>query len=122
MTPQLLFGLDAARLAEGAASKNDNTLEGVDNADGSMDHGWAAYLTVYSMESNLRADGTPKINLNGGDLQQLYNDLQKVLDPQWATFIVAYRQNGAQGQARRAPLRPETPPARRTSPSRQLPP
>jgi type II secretory pathway component PulK len=100
VTPQLLFGLDAALLADrGSANKTGNALDGVDNSDGSMDHGWAAYLTVYSMESNLRADGTPKINLNGSDLQKLYNNLQKVLDPQWATFIVAYRQNGAQGQS-----------------------
>lgn len=97
VTPQLLFGLDAARMAGSAVIARDDVLEGVDNSDGSMDHGWAAYLTLYSMESNLRQDGTPKINLNGGDLQKLHDDLKKAFGDQWATFIVAYRQNGSQG-------------------------
>ena len=26
----------------------DGNIEGVDNSDGSMDHGWAAYLTLWS--------------------------------------------------------------------------
>jgi hypothetical protein len=97
VTPQLLFGLDAARMAGSTASKNDQSIEGVDNSDYSMDHGWAAYLTLWSMESNLREDGTPKINLNGDDLKKLHDDLKKVFSAEWATFIVAYRQNGSQG-------------------------
>ena len=97
VTPQLLFGLDAARMAGGSIDTGTNLLEGVDNSDGSMDHGWAAYLTLYSMESNLRQDGTPKINLNDDDLEKLYDDLEKTFSAEWATFIVAYRQNGSQG-------------------------
>ena len=97
VTPQLLFGLDAARMAGSAVSTRDDILEGVDNSDGSMEHGWSAYLTLYGMESNLRQDGTPKINLNSADLEKLYNDLKKTFGDEWATFIVAYRQNGSQG-------------------------
>jgi DNA uptake protein ComE-like DNA-binding protein len=97
VTPQLLFGLDAARI--GAAGGPAGAIEGVDNSDGSMDHGWAAYLTLYGAESNLRSDGTAKINLNGSDLKQLYDDLEKELGAEWATFIVAYRQSGSQGNS-----------------------
>jgi type II secretory pathway component PulK len=97
VTPQLLFGLDAARMAGSAVTTVNPRIEGVDNSDGSMDHGWSAYLTLWSMESNLRPDGTPKINLNGDDLKKLYEDLEKVLGAEWATFIAAYRQNGSQG-------------------------
>lgn len=97
VTPRLLFGLDAARMSGAAVGPQNNTLEGVDNSDGSMDHGWAAYLTLHSMESNLREDGTPKINLNAADLKKLYNDLEKAFGAEWATFIVAYRQSGSQG-------------------------
>ena len=61
-----------------------------------MDHGWAAYLTLWSAESNLKSDGTAKINLNGSDLQKLYNDLKGILDDQQAKFIVAYRAHGAE--------------------------
>ncbi len=99
VTPQLLFGLDAAGMAGGGAGVDNNAIEGVDNSDGSMNHGWAAYLTVYSRESTLRADGTPKINLNGTDLKKLYDALQKALGAEWATFIVAYRQGGSQGSS-----------------------
>ena len=37
--------------------------------------GWAAYLTVYSRERNVDAEGNPRINLNGNDLAQLQTDL-----------------------------------------------
>jgi hypothetical protein len=95
VTPQLLFGLDATRLGYAASSSADGTIEGVDNSDGSMDHGWAAYLTLYSAESNVKSDGTAKIDLNGDDLQKLYDDLKTALDDQSAMFIVAYRAYGA---------------------------
>jgi hypothetical protein len=101
VTPQLLFGLDAALMAGKSAAGYD-VIEGVDNSDGSMDHGWAAYLTLYSMESNLRQDGTPKINLNDSDLKKLYEALKKAFGDQWATFIIAYRQNGPQSTGQSA--------------------
>jgi len=94
VTPQLLFGLDAVRMGLIDASV-ENALDGVDNSDGSMDHGWAAYFTIYSAESTLKPDGTAKINLNGSDLKQLYDDLKTALDEPSAMFIVAYRAYGA---------------------------
>lgn len=96
VTPRLLFGVDADRMY-GSVVAGADRLNGIDNTDGAMDHGWAAYLTLYSMESNLREDGTPKINLNDGDLQKLYDELKKAFGDEWATFIVAYRQSGSKG-------------------------
>jgi hypothetical protein len=93
VTPQLLFGLDAAPMGLCDPSP-DGSLEGVDNSDGSMDHGWAAYFTLYSAESTLKSDGTQKINLNGNNLQQLYSDLKDSLDENSAMFIVLYRAGG----------------------------
>ena len=58
----------------------------------SMNQGWAPYLTVYSMESNLRPDGQLKINLNSSDLNQLHQELSMALDGDTATYICAYRQ------------------------------
>jgi DNA uptake protein ComE-like DNA-binding protein len=58
----------------------------------SMNQGWAPYLTVYSMESNLRPDGQLKINLNLSDLSQLHQELSTALDGDTATYICAYRQ------------------------------
>jgi DNA uptake protein ComE-like DNA-binding protein len=93
VTPQLLYGLDAAPMGLVDASTGD-PMAGVDNSDGSMDHGWAAYFTLYSAETTLKSDGTQKINLNGNDLQQLYSDLQNALDENSAMFIVLYRNGG----------------------------
>lgn len=61
-------------------------------ASASMTQGWAAYLTVYSHESNLRPDGQPKINVNAVDLQQLYQAISAVLGNEAATFVIGYRQ------------------------------
>jgi type II secretory pathway component PulK len=75
--------------------------------------GWASYLTVYSMESNLRPDGQLKINLNSTDLNQLQQDLSSVLDPDMATYIIAYRQGTVSGRnyGQQMPSTPATPAA-----------
>ncbi len=100
VVPQLLFGLDVNRNGtvdphESGASTSDafSTL-GVDASDGSLDLGWSAYLTLYSQEKNVTLDGSERIDVNSDDLEQLYEELSNALSPQWATFIVAYRQNG----------------------------
>jgi type II secretory pathway component PulK len=95
VTPWLLFGCDANRNGLADPGEPDpSSIPDVDNSDGSMNQGWAAYLTLYSMEKNLKPDGTPRIDLNGDDLQTLYDDLNTALGQPAATFIVAYRQNG----------------------------
>ena len=96
VTPGLLFGSDVNR--NGLLDANESAgeaIEGVDNADGSMDLGWSAYLTIFSAETNLRPDGSQKIDLNAEDLQQLHKDLSEALaNTEWATYICAYRQKG----------------------------
>ena len=107
VTPQLLFGLDAARMSRQRRGRGDGRpRRRVDNSDGSMDHGWAAYLTLCTVPSRTSAPtARAKINLNGTDLQKLYTDLQQVFTAEEATFIIAYRQNGC---PRRRPPRPAT--------------
>ncbi len=55
---------------------------------------WASLLTVYSAERNSSYDGKPRIHLNQKDLKKLHADLKEVFDPEWADFIIAYRQHG----------------------------
>jgi DNA uptake protein ComE-like DNA-binding protein len=96
VTPALLFGADLNRNGLIEASEQPyTTIEGVDNTGGLLNRGWAAYLTLDSAEKNTRADGTPKIDINMQDLQELHTQALQVLDEGMANFIVVFRQGGA---------------------------
>lgn len=96
VTPELLFGLDTNHNGILDADEGQSaSISTADNSDGSMNRGWAAYLTIYSAEANLRPDGEAKVNVNGSDLETLYSDLQEAVGEDWAKYIVLYRQNGA---------------------------
>ncbi len=95
VTPELLFGVDVNRNGLVDAGEQDATLiGGADNSDGALTFGWAAYLTLHSLETNLGPDGVERIDLNANDMQTLFDDLAAALDEEQATFIVAYRQFG----------------------------
>ncbi|HVJ66398.1 MAG TPA: hypothetical protein VM510_00365 [Caulifigura sp.] len=95
VTPSLLYGEDANRngILDPNEDDGDTSLPS-DNQDGVLDLGWSAYLTVYSRESNLRTDGSPKINLNQPLLTSLYDTLEEEFGADVATFIVAFRAYG----------------------------
>ena len=95
VTPQLLFGADVNRngIIDAGEQSAAGAFDGTDS-DGGAALGWAAYLTLYSQEKNVRADGTPRINLNQSDLTKLHDELLAVFGKDVANFIVAYRQNG----------------------------
>ncbi len=95
VTPALLYGEDANRNGVLDPNENDGDLSlPVDNQDGVLDLGWSAYLTVYARESNLRKDGSPKVNLNQPLLSTLYDTLEEEFGAEVATFIVAFRAYG----------------------------
>ncbi|ADB18326.1 hypothetical protein Psta_3667 [Pirellula staleyi DSM 6068] len=98
VTPALLFGADVNRNGtidpHEAEGESANSSQGVADDGSYSGSGWASYLTLYSMESNLSADGSPRIYLNNDDLNTLYTSLSEKFPAEWATFIVAYRQNG----------------------------
>ncbi len=102
VTPALLFGADTNRngiIDDGetypeSLDSVDVTASLVDPSDPSMMRGWAAYLTLYGMELNVRPDGSAKIDLNSDDLETLYDQLYTEFGPVWAAFIVGYRQSG----------------------------
>src|SRR6476660_7950622 len=96
VTPALLFGADLNR--NGVVDGNEQNLANIDNVDNSngvLNRGWAAYLTVDSAEANVRPDGKPKIDLNMDKLDELHKQLLEVLDKDQADFIIAFRQGGA---------------------------
>jgi DNA uptake protein ComE-like DNA-binding protein len=95
ITPDLLFGADYNR--NGVVDPNEQTGSSLAEATSSPSEanlGWAQFLTLYSLEENVQPDGTPRIDLNGNDMQVLYDELSAVLSPEQANFIVAYRQFG----------------------------
>ncbi|HUY93346.1 MAG TPA: hypothetical protein VMV10_31760 [Pirellulales bacterium] len=103
--------------SSGGSSSNSST---VSNPFATSNiQGWAQYLTIYSMESNLRPNGQLKINLNSSDLSQLQQDLSMALDPDTATYIVAYRQGSVTGVNPNQPTPPNSQAAQSVS-GRQL--
>ncbi|MEX0703283.1 MAG: hypothetical protein WD069_14410 [Planctomycetales bacterium] len=87
VTPWSLYGTDANR--NGLLDPDE------DLGDGTVNFGWAAFLTVHSRETNRRPDGSPKIDVNQEDLAALYDALAAAFDEETAKFVVAYRMNGA---------------------------
>jgi hypothetical protein len=68
VTPELLYGLDQNRnyfIDAGEAPRG--AMLDVDNADGSMNRGWSAYLTLSSIELVGGTPTAPLADLNGGD-------------------------------------------------------
>ena len=95
VTPELLYGIDSNR---NYVLETSETPRGavalVDNYNGQMSRGWAAYLTLFGMELLDSPDGEEKFDLNSRDLEQLYDDLNPLVGADEAKFIVLYRQYG----------------------------
>jgi DNA uptake protein ComE-like DNA-binding protein len=105
VTPELLYGVDQNRnlLIDAAESPRGVLLE-IDNADGLLNRGWSAYLTTTSVEAMQPAAaaasgastsaGATKLDLNGQNLQELYNSLKGTIGDDKAKFLVVFRQYG----------------------------
>ncbi|NUQ64427.1 MAG: general secretion pathway protein GspK [Pirellulales bacterium] len=128
VTPELLFGVDTNR--NGYADDTESApsmLEGVDPSSGPMDCGWSAYLTLHSLEANVQPDGQPKIDVNHDDLQALATSLEEAMEPEWAKYILAYRQqqqsnsqqqgNNQAGQQQSGPTAPSNGPGNPQGPN-----
>lgn len=95
VTADLLYGEDANRNGKLDPNENDGDANApFDNADGVLQPGWAAFLTVNARELNQRADGTERTYLNNGVLDELYDSLAEEFDEDIAQFVVAFRMSG----------------------------
>jgi len=98
MTKDLLYGEDRNLNGQLDYSEMDGEVSPpTDNGDEYLDKGWIAYLTCYSYESNVDADGTNRININDAGEEQLQNRLG--LTPGQAKWIVENRGGGFQSVA-----------------------
>jgi DNA uptake protein ComE-like DNA-binding protein len=94
VTPRLLYGEDANHNGILDPNEDDSSLSyPYDDGNGTLDRGWLPYITLYTHEPNTDIWDTPRINLNGQDLQALFDTLaaDPDFDEEKATFIVAYR-------------------------------
>jgi len=118
VTPALLYGSDQNRNGMldsfeqsqlGSTSNPGNSTSTSDASTSAMSSnsstsnstntvpklGWAAYLTTISREKNVAFDGTPRLNVNGTDLEKLKEDLETALgNESWSSYVLAYRLYG----------------------------
>lgn len=89
VTPQYFYGED----------KNHNGIldTGEDvNGDGFLDPGWRAYLTATSRERNTTPEGDEKINLNMGQMTDLFDAVEEAIGTDAAKFVVGVRLAGTE--------------------------
>ncbi|PHQ35624.1 type II secretion system minor pseudopilin [Rhodopirellula bahusiensis] len=92
VTPQLLFGADSNRNGVLDSDEQQRYAASIETP-GVL--GWASYLTVHGAEANKTMDGDFRVNINGDDLEVLYEELMTAIgDEVFASFIVAYRIGG----------------------------
>ncbi|MBM4026760.1 MAG: general secretion pathway protein GspK, partial [Planctomycetes bacterium] len=76
VTEELLYGEDTNLNGELDANERDGDLSPpLDNGDDVLDPGWIAFLTCYSYERNVDADGNRRLNINQADQRQLERTL-----------------------------------------------
>jgi type II secretory pathway component PulK len=92
-TADLLYGEDANRNGILDANENDGEESPPsDNSDGSLDTGFLHYVTVYSSEPNLAADGSARVSVNDFDTAALSTLLGEVIaDDRVFTILQAAR-------------------------------
>ncbi|MBP7052929.1 MAG: general secretion pathway protein GspK [Phycisphaerae bacterium] len=93
VTRELLYGEDTNLNGLLDSNERDGDLSPPsDNGDQQLDQGWIAYLTCYSYERNVDADGSKRVNINQANQQQLQDGLG-IRAPQ-AKWIVDNRGQG----------------------------
>ncbi len=76
VTEELLYGEDTNLNGLLDANERDGDLSPPrDNGDEYLDEGWIAYLTCYSYEKNVDAEGNRRVNINQADQKQLEDGL-----------------------------------------------
>ncbi|MCK4375744.1 MAG: general secretion pathway protein GspK, partial [Candidatus Brocadiae bacterium] len=88
-TAELLYGEDTNR--NGVLDPNENDADDTDppdNRNGSLDGGFIDYVTVFSVEPNLSADGEERVNVNDFDTQPLSELLRRVIEDDRLFFIL----------------------------------
>ena len=98
MTKDFLYGEDTNLNDQLDYTEMDGEVSPpIDNGDSYLDKGWIAYLSCYSYEKNVDAEGNNRININEAGERQLQNGLG--LTRGQAQWIVQNRGSGFQSVA-----------------------
>lgn len=98
VTEDLLYGEDTNLNGQLDYNEMDGEISPpADNGDDYLDKGWVAYLTCYSYENNVDAQGNRRVNINEADEGQLERQLS--ITGSQARWIVQNRGNGYQSIA-----------------------
>ncbi len=89
VTPEFFYGED--RNHNGIMDVGEDT-----NGDGFFDPGWQGYLTATSRERNTTPDGDDKINLNMGQMTDLFDAVEEQFGVDAAKFVVGVRIAGTE--------------------------
>ncbi len=93
VTEDLLYGEDTNLNGRLDSHERDGDVSPpFDNGDELLDQGWIAYLSCYSYEKNVDADGNQRVNINQADQKQLENSLG--IKASQAKWIVDNRSGG----------------------------
>jgi type II secretory pathway component PulK len=93
MTTEFLYGEDTNLNGWLDYNERDGQLSPPDdNGDDYLDEGWIAYLTCYSYENNVDADGNRRVNINQADASTLEQQLG--IRAAQARWIVENRDDG----------------------------
>lgn len=89
VTPEFFYGED--RNHNGILDLGEDL-----NGDGFFDPGWRGYLTATSRERNTTPEGDDKINLNMGQMTDLFDAVEEAFDTDTAKFVVGVRIAGTE--------------------------
>ena len=89
VTPDLFYGEDDNQ--NGLLDPGEDTDE-----DGVLTLGWKHYLTANSREKNTNPDGDAKININMGEMTELFDLVEELYGEDAASFIVGVRLAGTE--------------------------
>ena len=85
---EIIYGEDYNRNGVLDPNENDGELSWpVDNRDGKLDRGILDLVTVYSLEPNVRTNGSPRIDVNGSGQTNITTLLQEKFDQARANQI-----------------------------------
>jgi len=92
VTKDLFYGEDSNLngILDPNESDTDENLP-LDNGDSVLDRGWAAWLTCYSYEKNVDAEGNSRVNINSADQEEFNEKLGELLTPQEISRIIEAR-------------------------------